>query len=65
MRWWLAAAAMASGAAIAGDLPRPSDPGAQARDAVIRGDYMAARQVLEKAIASAGPHGPDTYSLQM
>ena len=61
--WWLIAALC--GPAAAQDLPVASAAGDQARQAVERGDYMAARRVLEGAIAAAGPAGPDYYTLGM
>lgn len=48
------AAVTLGGVALAQDVPPPVSAGEDARDALRRGDYMAARAVLEKATASAG-----------
>ena len=63
MRELLAVLALSS-AALAQDIPRASSAGDQATAAIGRGDYMAARRVLEQDI-TATPDAPDDYTLQM
>lgn len=53
------------GTAMAQSAPEASTIGDRARDAVVRGDYMAARRVLNEAIAAAAPRAPDPYTMQM
>lgn len=62
MRGWMLALTLSSTVAMAQDGPRESDAGAQSQAALQRGDYMAARTILDAAMARPDA---DDYTQQM